>query len=267
MPDPATAESLTQDVEDKLNANEKQGEAGSRSGARSEAVNDSVAETADQDGSETGEQAGRNGNGSQQAMSTANRAQTSTNGSNEQSSEFQQKFESSLGMGTADGSSQKAGTTGAAGSRAAIPTYVVRQVATQISQMVKQGNQVLRLTLKPADLGSMKVELSVEQSVIKASLTVDTVTAKHTLEAGMEQLRQNLAQQGFKVDRIEVSVNTENQDQQQAQSGEQGSGQQNRRSISGVAIGSDSEGDIWAQTEDLSVDQAASEQSGISLFA
>jgi len=120
---------------------------------------------------------------------------------------------------------------GAAGravvARGVLPPYVVRQVAQQMAQMVRRGQGNLRLNLKPPELGGVVLKLSVKHGVVRATLTTDSVAAKQVLEAGLEQLKQQLAQQGLKPERIEVLVNPDAQRQQAR--GEEGGGQGRRR--------------------------------------
>jgi flagellar hook-length control protein FliK len=131
---------------------------------------------------------------------------------------------------------------GAAGravvARGVLPPYVVRQVAQQMAQMVRRGQGSLRLTLKPPELGGVVLKLSVKHGVVRATLTTDSVAAKQVLEAGLEQLRQQLLQQGLKPERIEVLVNPDAQRQQAR--GEGGGQDQRRRSGqggSGLSLG------------------------------
>lgn len=274
LPDPAPDTDLDQDLDqsaqdefmrqarEKLQAAEHQGEAGGRSGARSEALHNSVAQAA----SEAEGGAGQRGQSLDPALAAAIRAQAKGRA---QGVENQTRQETGT-TGLPPGQTQAAGAPAAAGGvRSSLPAYVARQVGTQMAQMIKQGDQVLRLSLKPPELGGVKMELSVEQSVIKASLTVDTVTAKTTLEAGLEQLRHNLAQQGFKVERIEVSVSPENQDQQQqAQAGGQGSSGRGRGAASGSGLGRESGDESSAMAPETAADALARGDAGrISLFA
>jgi flagellar hook-length control protein FliK len=96
--------------------------------------------------------------------------------------------------------------TAASTARSTLPNYVVRQVADQIAQMARNQTPTLRLALKPAHLGELTMKLSVKEGVVKATLVAETLAAKNTLEAGLEQLRQQLGSQGLKVERLEVMV-------------------------------------------------------------
>lgn len=153
---------------------------------------------------------------------------------------------------TALAAAGRAGTPNAATAggqtRATLPPYVVRQVGDQMAQMVARQQSTLRLELKPPTLGELHVELAVKEGVLKATLTAETVAAKQALEAGMDQLKNELAQQGLKVERIEIAVNPDAerqaQAQAQAQTGSGGDGRQGRQSASAAGgVGSAAAGE------------------------
>ena len=150
--------------------------------------------------------------------------------------------------------------------KASLPAYVVRQVSEQMVQMVRQQMSSLRLTLKPPELGQLNLELSVKDGALQATLRTDTVLAKNTLEAGLEQLKQVLGQQGLKVERLEVLVNPD-ADQRQAQTengGQNSSRQKNKGSIRQV------EGAAQADDDEETPRQAARTELGassVNLFA
>jgi flagellar hook-length control protein FliK len=134
------------------------------------------------------------------------------------------------------------GAEQATGSRSLLPTYVVRQVAEQMTQMVAKQQTSLQLSLKPPTLGELNVEISVKDGVVKATMVAESVAAKQALEAGMEQLKSQLASQGLKLERVDITINPDAQ-RQQAQAQEQdqfarggnGSGQRSLGGALGIA--------------------------------
>lgn len=134
-----------------------------------------------------------------------------------------------LAAAQAEGSSAAAGGTGrlgeamtetASGARGSLPVHVVRQVAQQMVQMVAKQQTTLQLGLKPPSLGELNIEMSVKDGAVKAHLVVESVAAKQALEAGMDQLKSQLASQGLKVSQVEITINPDAQ-RQQAQAQEQ----------------------------------------------
>ena len=108
----------------------------------------------------------------------------------------------------------------------------MRQVSDQIAQMARSNQTQLRLALKPPELGELTIKLSLREGVLKATLMADSSSTKHTLEAGLNELKQQLAQQGLKLERMEVVVSPD-AERREANSGEQGSGDKGQKGSSG----------------------------------
>ena len=153
-----------------------------------------------------------------------------------------------------------------------LPSYVVRQVSDQITQMAKTSKSSLQLTLKPAHLGQLNLELSVKDGLVKATVMAETVAAKNALDSGMEQLKSALSQQGIKLERLEVMVNPDSQDGQQQRQAQFGAGGQ-RQGSGGFNQNGDGQGQgrEGAADDDLPPGNMAASQMiggrGISLFA
>jgi flagellar hook-length control protein FliK len=124
--------------------------------------------------------------------------------------------------------------TRVAAAQKTLPTYVMRQVSDQIAQMARNNQTQLRLALKPPELGELTIKLSLREGVLKATLLADSSSAKHTLEAGLSELKQQLAQQGLKLERMEVVVSPD-AERREANGGEQGSGGNRQKGSSGGA--------------------------------
>jgi flagellar hook-length control protein FliK len=82
--------------------------------------------------------------------------------------------------------------------------------------MAKNGQNTLKLNLKPPELGGLNLELSIKDGALKATLMAETTAAKNTLDAGAEQLKQMLAQQGLKVEKLDIMLRPDS-DEAQAQ--------------------------------------------------
>ncbi len=114
-----------------------------------------------------------------------------------------------------------AGAGRAAAVRGSLPAQVVRQVSNQIAQMAKGNLSQLRLALKPPALGELTVKLTLREGVLKATLIAETSAAKHALEVGLQDLKQQLAQQGLKPERLEVVISPD-AERREARGNEQG---------------------------------------------
>jgi len=161
----------------------------------------------------------------------------------------------------ADGRLAQAGRAAAA--KGTLPAYVVRQVSEQIAQMAKSSQNQLRLALKPPELGELTIKLSLREGVLKATLVAESSSAKQTLEAGLNELKQQLAQQGLKAERLEVVLSPD-AERREARSGEQGAGGQGGN-------GSDGGGSGGSQSEEdeisVSAPGLASPSGRVNVFA
>ncbi len=113
-----------------------------------------------------------------------------------------------VGLGSAGRSTEAAQT---AGVRGTLPSYVVHQVGERMAQMIKNNQSSLKINIKPPELGELNLELSVKDGVLRATLTAESVAAKNTLDAGSEQLKQLLSQQGLKVESLDIILKSDSQ--------------------------------------------------------
>lgn len=82
----------------------------------------------------------------------------------------------------------------------------IAQVARGLQNAFKQGGGNVTLRLSPAELGSIKVQLAVQDGVVHAKFTAQSQAAGDLLTHQMDQLRQSLQKQGLQVDRLEVQM-------------------------------------------------------------
>ena len=66
----------------------------------------------------------------------------------------------------------------------------------------------MEMQLNPENLGKIYLNISEKEGVIRAQIAAQNEVVKEALETQMVELRQNLNQQGIKVDAIEVTVAT-----------------------------------------------------------
>ena len=134
-------------------------------------------------------------------------------------------------------SALKAAAARAELSQGVVPPQVVRQVAARVAQMVRTSQPNLRFTLVPPVLGEVEVELGVEQGALKVKLVAETEAARQILHSGAEHLRQHLAAQGIKVQKLEVLLNPETHPQAREHRGEGEGRGQGGRGQGGSAVG------------------------------
>ena len=108
---------------------------------------------------------------------------------------------------------------------------IVRQVVEQISMQTKQGMTTMELQLYPAHLGRVTVQLVSKDGNITAQIAAETEAAKNALETQLTLLKENLNNQGLKIENIEVTIashafeqNMQGEKQQDGQSGSKNRG-------------------------------------------
>lgn len=83
---------------------------------------------------------------------------------------------------------------------------ILKQIADYVK--IQKGNELteMELQLHPASLGNVKVQLATRGGTVTAQFTAETETVKNAIESQVVQLKENLQEQGIKVDAVEVSV-------------------------------------------------------------
>ncbi len=110
-------------------------------------------------------------------------------------------------------------------------SQIFDQVVTQLSGSVNGESGKMVLRLQPAELGSLKLELTIEGDKVRANLHAQTQQVQEVLERNLPQLKSALAEQGLKVDQFNVNVDKGSDQQSQfenlAQQQQDGSQQRN----------------------------------------
>lgn len=84
-----------------------------------------------------------------------------------------------------------------------------------------QGDGKIQVRLSPPDLGSVKIEIAVQNGVLSAKLEAETPAARNLLLDSLPALRERLAQQEIRIEKFDVDVRD--------QGGNAGSGQADDR--------------------------------------
>ncbi len=82
----------------------------------------------------------------------------------------------------------------------------IERIVAATRLTLNRGETRLRMLLHPPQLGGLRVDLSVKDGVLDASLSAETHAARHVLAANLDSLRDSLVEQGIAVHRLEVSV-------------------------------------------------------------
>lgn len=77
----------------------------------------------------------------------------------------------------------------------------------------ENGQQII-LRLRPEELGNVDLKLSVDKGILMAEFNVESQIVKETLESNMADLKQALAEKGYNIEGMQVSVGQEQTEQQ-----------------------------------------------------
>ena len=121
---------------------------------------------------------------------------------------------------------------------------IVRQVVEQVSMQTKQGMTTMELQLYPAHLGRVVVQLVAKDGHVTAQITAETEAAKNALEGQLTLLKENLNNQGVKIENVEVTIashafeqNMQGERQNEEQSSSKNRGRRAIRDLSeGIAM-------------------------------
>ena len=83
---------------------------------------------------------------------------------------------------------------------------IISQVIDDIKASSKGGIDSLEVVLNPEQLGKVHINVISKNGVMQAQITAETEAAKNAIEQGIISLKENLEQQGLKVDEVEVML-------------------------------------------------------------
>ncbi len=89
---------------------------------------------------------------------------------------------------------------------------IMNQLSLAVARGMKSGEQNLVLRLYPAELGEVKVDLSLRNEVVSVSFTMENSKVKETLEGSMEEFRHSMEQKGFSLSDVNVFVGQNNKE-------------------------------------------------------
>lgn len=87
-----------------------------------------------------------------------------------------------------------------------IKEQVLQEVVQKARFMSNGTQQSIQIQLKPENLGPLNVQIAVDNGAVTAKFQTDNPQVKQALEASLNQLKQDLQTQGFKVQHVAVSI-------------------------------------------------------------
>ena len=88
------------------------------------------------------------------------------------------------------------------------PAEIVDQVKIHILQGSKNGEKKITLHLQPPELGKLNIELSLSDKQIEARIYTEHQVVREVVLSQLEQLRAQLAQEGWNLGRVDVNIGT-----------------------------------------------------------
>lgn len=107
---------------------------------------------------------------------------------------------------------------------------IMRQIMDYMKLQVRPGMSDLEMQLHPESLGTLQIHLAAKGGVVTANFIAQNEAVKAALESQMIQLKENFAEQGVKVEAIEVTVQTHEFEQNLEQGRERGQEQTSAKS-------------------------------------
>lgn len=83
---------------------------------------------------------------------------------------------------------------------------IVEQVVEQIKVSIKPDTTSMELQLNPQNLGKINLSVVTKNGQLTATITAQTEIAKEAIESQLQVLKDNLSNQGLKVEAVEVNV-------------------------------------------------------------
>jgi flagellar hook-length control protein FliK len=88
---------------------------------------------------------------------------------------------------------------------------LIQRVSKAFQHLGPEGGTV-RLRLAPAELGSVRVEMRIQQRKVQARVVAETEAASAALREHLHELRQRLESQGMQIERLDVEVDSGDRD-------------------------------------------------------
>ncbi len=89
------------------------------------------------------------------------------------------------------------------------PPIDAQRILTRVARafvLAQDGGGELRLRLSPAELGSLRLEVRVQEGVLTARVEAETPAARTVLIENLPALRERLAEQGVRIERFDVDL-------------------------------------------------------------
>jgi flagellar hook-length control protein FliK len=83
---------------------------------------------------------------------------------------------------------------------------IVKQIQNQIKVTANMDTTKLEFQLNPEHLGKLTIQIASKEGTVTAQIAAQNLAVKEVIESQIVQLRENMNNQGLKVDAVEVTV-------------------------------------------------------------
>jgi len=90
-----------------------------------------------------------------------------------------------------------------------LPSYVTQQVNKGLVRAINQGEDTLKIQLKPAELGRLILTIDNTGNSMKVSIMTENAAAKDILASNVNEIRTVLSNSGVTLERFDVDMNSD----------------------------------------------------------
>ncbi len=126
---------------------------------------------------------------------------------------------------------------------------IIKQIVDEIKLSVKQDMTKLEMQLYPEHLGKLSLEIMSKEGAVTAQITAQTIAAKEAIESQLVVLKQNMEEQGIKIESIEVTLASHGFEQNNEGNNEDISQKSSKKT--GLLKKADLEEEIDSETEEI----------------
>jgi flagellar hook-length control protein FliK len=101
-------------------------------------------------------------------------------------------------------------------------SHALPKIVDKIMIMIRTGEYKSRIKITPPDLGKLDIDLTLKNGHIHANLSTENAAVKEIIEANLNQLKQQLNNQGLTVDGFDVMVGLDNGKREESNSWAEG---------------------------------------------
>jgi flagellar hook-length control protein FliK len=127
---------------------------------------------------------------------------------------------------------------------------VVDQLVQKASLMIKENFSEMNIQLTPENLGKVDLKISIERGIVVAKFAAESQQVKELIESNLTNLKQQLTNQGLKVDQLSVTVGQQSFEQSQGNPYQQANFKPSSKSLK-VADGEEYQGVLAEEVQDV----------------